>query len=487
MIENTLTMLNAFRIQDILDIAIISIMISALLIWFKDRASRFVFLGITLLGVVYMLARFFQLYLTTVVLQAFFAILLFVLVVIFQEDLRRFFERLALLGRFRKRFFAVAAFNEGAEVLAQTAADLARKKIGALIALQGHDPLDRHLTGGSNLDGILSQPLLESIFDPHSIGHDGAVLVDGNRVMRFGCHLPLSANAAQHGNLGLRHTAALGLSERSDAICIVVSEERGTISLAKGERIQEITNASALHIELEAFFAKRAPLAKAGPILRWLKENKREKVIAIVLACILWVVFGYQRETIRRDFMVPIEYRNAPAEWVLEEPKVTEAKVMLMGHDQAFQLLNPQSLKISLDLAPLPPGRQEVTITRNMVKTPSNLTVAGISPERITVVTSRLISMTVPIEVLTENAPPHGLAVQKIIATPAEVRILIPRRLRGKRIRILTEPIDLAQLDVQKAFAPSLRYPSDIQFAGGKAPVIRVVVKTRQERTPSLR
>ena len=487
MIENTLTMLNAFRIQDILDIAIISIMISALLIWFKDRASRFVFLGITLLGVVYMLARFFQLYLTTVVLQAFFAILLFVLVVIFQEDLRRFFERLALLGRFRKRFFAVAAFNEGAEVLAQTAADLAHKKIGALIALQGHDPLDRHLTGGSNLDGILSQPLLESIFDPHSIGHDGAVLVDGNRVMRFGCHLPLSANAAQHGNLGLRHTAALGLSERSDAICIVVSEERGTISLAKGERIQEITNASALHIELEAFFAKRAPLAKAGPILRWLKENKREKVIAIVLACILWVVFGYQRETIRRDFMVPIEYRNAPAEWVLEEPKVTEAKVMLMGHDQAFQLLNPQSLKISLDLAPLPPGRQEVTITRNMVKTPSNLTVAGISPERITVVTSRLISMTVPIEVLTENAPPQGLAVQKIIATPAEVRILIPRRLRGKRIRILTEPIDLAQLDVQKAFAPSLRYPSDIQFAGGKAPVIRVVVKTRQERTPSRR
>ena len=487
MIENTLTMLNAFRIQDILDIAIISIMISALLIWFKDRASRFVFLGITLLGVVYMLARFFQLYLTTVVLQAFFAILLFVLVVIFQEDLRRFFERLALLGSFRKRFFAVAAFNEGAEVLAQTAADLARKKVGALIALQGHDPLDRHLTGGSNLDGILSQPLLESIFDPHSIGHDGAILVDGNRVMRFGCHLPLSANAAQHGNLGLRHTAALGLSERSDAICIVVSEERGTISLAKGERIQEIANASALRIELEAFFAKRAPLAKPGPILRWLKENKREKMIAIVLACILWVVFGYQRETIRRDFMVPIEYRNAPAEWVLEEPKATEAKVMLMGHAQAFQLLNPQSLKISLDLAQFPPGKQEVTLTRDMVKTPSNLAVAGISPERITVVTSRLISMTVPIEVLTENNPPPGLAVQQIIATPAEARILIPRRLRGKRIRILTEPIDLAQLDVQKAFSPSLRYPPDIQFAKGKAPVVRVIVKTRQEPTPSRR
>jgi diadenylate cyclase len=481
MIESALAMLRAFRIQDILDIAIISVMISALLIWFKDRASRFVFWGITLLGVVYGLARFFQLYLTTVVFQAFFAILLFVLVVIFQEDFRRFFERLALLGRFRKRFFAVAAFNEAAEILAQTAADLARKKIGALIVLQGKDPLDRHLTGGHNLDGLLSQPLLESIFDPHSIGHDGAVLIEGNRVMRFGCHLPLSANAAQYGNLGLRHTAALGLSERSDAICIVVSEERGTISLAKGEGIQQIPNASALRIELETFFSWRTPPAKTGPVVRWLKENQREKVIAIVLACTLWVVFGYQREMIRREFMVPIEYRNAPAEWVLEEPKATEAKVMLMGHTQAFQLLHPEELKISLDLAELQPGKQEVPLTRGMVKAPSNLSVTSISPERITVTTSRLISMTVPIEVLTENAPPQGLAVERITATPAEVRILIPRRLRGKRIRILTEPVDLAQLDVQKAFTLSLRYPSEIQFAGGKTPIVRVIVKTRPD------
>lgn len=485
MIQNALTMLNNLRLQDILDIAIISVMISALLIWFKDRASRFVFFGITLLGVIYVLARFFQLYLTAVVLQSFFAILLFVLVVIFQEDLRRFFERLALLGRFRKRFFDVAAFTESAEILTQTAADLARKKIGALIVLQGHDPLDRHLTGGSHLDGILSQPLLESIFDPHSIGHDGAVLVDGNRVMRFGCHLPLSANAAQHGSMGLRHTAALGLSERSDAICIVVSEERGSISLAKGERLQEIANASALRIELEAFFSRRAPVGKTGPVGRWFKENQREKVIAVMLACILWFAFGYQRDTVRRDFTVPIEYRNAPAEWILEEPKATEAKIMLMGHAQAFQLLHAEDLKISLDLAELPPGKQEVTLTPAMVKAPSNIEVTAISPERITIVTSRLISMTVPIEVLTENNPPQGITIQQITATPSEARILIHRKLRGKRIRILTEPIDLSQLDIQRAFTPSLRYPPDIQFAGGKPPIVRVVVKTRQVEATS--
>ena len=487
MIESALMLFRNFRIQDILDIVIISVMISALLIWFKDRASRFVFLGITLLGVIYLLARFFQLYLTTLALQAFFAILLFVLVVIFQEDLRRFFERLALLGRFRKKIFTVTAFNESAEIIAQTAADLARKKIGALIVLQGEDPLDRHLTGCNNLDGLLSQPLLESIFDPHSIGHDGAVLVDGNRLMRFGCHLPLSASAAQHGSLGLRHTAALGLSERSDALCIVVSEERGTISLARGERIAEVANASALRIELEAFFAKRMPLAKPRLIRNWLKQNPREKVIAVVLACILWVIFGYQRETIRRDFIVPIQYLNAPVEWVLEEPKVMEAKVMLTGPAQAFQLLHPDSLKISLDLKQLRPGTQEIVLTGDMVKVPSNLTVAGITPERIRVITSRLLPLTVPIEVLTENAPPQGITVQNITVSPPEVKVLIPRRLRGKRIRVLTEPVDLSLLDVQKIFTPSLRYPPDIQFPGGKTPMIRVIVKTRMEAPPSRR
>ena len=96
------SVIKSIRIQDIVDMAIIAGMIFALLMWFKTRASRFVLIGILLLGGVYLAARFFQLYLTVIVLQGFFGILLFVLVVIFQEDLRGFFERLAMLGNLRK-------------------------------------------------------------------------------------------------------------------------------------------------------------------------------------------------------------------------------------------------------------------------------------------------------------------------------------------------------------------------------------------------
>jgi diadenylate cyclase len=480
MIDNIVTLFNSLRIQDIFDILIIWIMTSVLLIWFKERASRFVFIGIGLLGIIYLTARFFQLYLTTVVLQGFFAILLFVLVVIFQEDLRRFFERLAMWGRFPQKFFEEQPIHQDAETIAQTVSNLARKHIGALIVIKGGEPLDRHLNGGTPLNGILSQPLLESIFDPHSIGHDGAVVIEGNRVMQFGCHLPLSMNAGRFGSLGLRHTAGLGLSERCDALSIVVSEERGTISVALKEQIREIANAAALRDELESFYAQTTPKPEARPVVHWLKENSREKIIALALACILWITFGYQKESVRRDFIVPLEYVNVPTEWVIKEPKITEVKIMLMGAPQAFQLLNPDTLKVSLDLAQIREGWREITLSKDMVKRPSNLTVVGISPTQIEMNASRMIQASMPIQVVTEGRPPAGLSVQRINATPAAVKVLIPGKLSQNSMQIKTESIDLRKLTSSTTLGVRLIVPADVQFAGGKPPMVKVSIRLKK-------
>jgi diadenylate cyclase len=479
MIENVLAILYSLRIQDILDIFIIAVMISALLIWFKDRASRFVFMGISLLGVVYILARFFQLYLTTIVLQGFFAILLFVLVVIFQEDLRRFFESLAMWGRFRLPLRDRAPVDHNVETIAEAMANLARKKIGALIVIRGDDPLERHLTGGTRLDGLLSQPLLESIFDPHSAGHDGAALIEDGRITRFGCHLPLSQDAERFGNLGLRHTAALGLAERSDALCIVVSEERGTISLAQGEQLTEIPSPAALRNVLESFIAKQGTEKNRRPFPRWWKENSREKVIALLLACLLWLFFGYQKESVRRDFTVPIEYRNLSSEWIIEEPKIAEVKLLLTGPPQAFQLLDPATLKLSLDLSQIQKGKQEVFLSRDMVNKPSNLSVTSIQPGRITIVASRYVSILVPIDVVTENNLPGGRVLSRITAIPASIKVLAPGRLQQGQIRIRTEPIDLGALSSTAVLTPRLIVPPEIQFEGGKPPAVKVMVKIR--------
>jgi diadenylate cyclase len=481
LISAALAVIKSIRIQDILDMAIIAVMIFALLTWFKTRASRFVLIGITLLGGIYIAARFFQLYLTTIVLQSFFAILLFVLVVIFQEDLRGFFERLAMLGNIRKKFQPLTAMEGTVEVITQTTLNLAKKHIGALIVLQGDDHLERHINGGTVLDGIVSEPLLESIFDPHSIGHDGAAIIHGNRVAMFGCHLPLSLNTSQYGNLGLRHTAALGLAERSNALCIVVSEERGTISLAYQEKLTTVNNAAALHEALEQYYVRNASVKKPLSAVSWIKENTLEKVIAIVLACILWVTFGYQRELIRRDFIIPIEYKNVPANWKIDEPQVTEAKVIFQGPAQAFQLLNDHSLKLSLDLAPIAEKKREFTLTKDMINAPSNLSITEIAPGRIRVYAYRLSSYTLPVHVNTRNYLPDGLSLQKITVTPPTVKVLIDSRLSPEQVQIETEPVDLLKINTATAIEAKIILPTGVFFPEGKVPAVRIAVKVKKK------
>jgi len=480
MLSRIWSMLKSVQVQDIFDIAIIAVMISALLVWFKDRASRFVLLGIGVLGLIYMLARLFQLYLTTLVLQGFFASLLFVLVVIFQEDLRRFFERLALWGRFKINFRDAASATSSAEIIAQTAGNLARQRIGALMVITGKEPLDRHLTGGVRLDGLLSESLLESIFDPHSKGHDGAVVIRDHRIEQFGCHLPLTSNIHPKRRYGLRHTAALGLSERSDALCIVVSEERGTMSVARREKLAGVANAAELRDILENFYARNAPARPQHPILAWLKTNPKEKALSLLLALIFWLTFGYQRDSVRRDFSVPIEYVNLASDRVLEGYRTTEAMVSLTGPSQAFQLLNPKKLRVSIDLEKIESGKQEIPLTGSMVTLPVGLAVNSIKPERISISVSRFIAAEVPIEAAIDSLPP-GWTVQQISISPSYTKILFPDRMRSKRIRIKTEPIPVQPTPELQVYDAKLIIPADVRMKDGKIPEVKVTVKLRKK------
>jgi uncharacterized protein (TIGR00159 family) len=340
---------NLVQITDIIDVAIIATFIYMALVWFEKARARFVLIGLFTLGSIYILARIFGLYLTTMVFQAFFAIFLIMIVIIFQDEFRHFFERIALWRIIRKKR-QFSSFNQNIEILTNTLADFARKKIGALIVIKGRDPLDRHIEGGVALEGLLNQVTLESIFDPHTPSHDGAVIIDENQIAKFGVHLPLSVNIHGAGHLGTRHVAALGLSERTDAICLVVSEEHGTISIAEGEKIKQVKDIANLRLRLEDFYRKRFPRKKkfwsdvlAGHIL--------EKIIAVVLACGLWMVFGQRQEIIRRDFVIPIEYRNLAPDWIIGEPKPKEATVSLSGTERTFNLANTSEFKISLDMS----------------------------------------------------------------------------------------------------------------------------------------
>jgi len=477
-----LQLVNTIRISDLLDIAIIAIFSYIVLVWFKKTASRFVLIGIFILAAIYAIARIFHLYITEYVLQGFFAILVIALIIIFQEDLRRFFERLATWRFIRKGPFGTSPHHD-AEVINRAVARIAQNRRGALIVLRGDDLLDRHLKGGIDLEGNLSETILESIFDPHSAGHDGAVIIEGGNIARFGCHLPLSVNPGKIGHLGLRHTAALGLSERCDALCVVVSEERGTVSIAREGTLTRLHSPGDLLSILEQFYREGAPERERGGWIRWISENWGEKVVAILLACGLWLAFGYQTESIRRDYVRPIVYRNLPPDWIIEEQKPKETTVTLMGSKQAFGLLNEEALSIILDMTGVKEGRQELPIGNNNIQYPSNVTVVGINPNKIKFVAHMLARLEAPIDVSLSGTLPKGLRLRKVTVSPASVQLKAPKK-DIKHIKITTEPINLREITATTRFTPQLIVPPEARFVNGKQPSVEVIIEVGPKKPP---
>ena len=167
-------------LPEMLDVIFVAILLYTAIVWAQQTRAAFVVRGILILGSIYIIAKYLDLQMTAWIFQGFFAIFLIMIVVIFQEELRQLFERIAVWSLARKRTPTLGSSTS--DVLVRTVADLAKEHVGALIVIRGNDPLERHITGGIPLDGKVSAPLLKSIFDPHSPGHDGAVLVDQDTI-----------------------------------------------------------------------------------------------------------------------------------------------------------------------------------------------------------------------------------------------------------------------------------------------------------------
>ncbi|MBC8870108.1 MAG: DNA integrity scanning protein DisA nucleotide-binding domain protein [Planctomycetes bacterium] len=386
MINTILSFLSEFRrtirIADGVDILLMSVFLYSALVWFKQTASRRVLVGMFFLFVVYLLAQAFDMYLTSLVFHTGFAVLLIVLVVIFQEDLRRMFERFASLGSLR-RLRRVKATAMDVDALVEAVFTLAADKTGALVVLKGNEPLDRHLNGGVFLGGEISKPLLYSLFDASSPGHDGAAVVDGNRIDKFSAHLPISKNQKEVAGRGTRHSAALGLSECSDALVIVASEERGVVSVAEGGKLEEAASAAALMARVEKYMEAKFPQQTTATWKRLLMKHGLLKMLALTLAIVAWFAMAYNPHTIQRTFVTHIEYRYPPTRLLLDERAPDEARITLSGSERSFRFLDPGSLKISIDLTEARIGRQEIAITEKNVRLPTNLTLYRIEPRVI--------------------------------------------------------------------------------------------------------
>ena len=233
-----------FGIKDIIDIFLVALMLYYIYRLMKESRSLNVFIGIMVFVLLWLfVSQVLEMRLLGSILDKLVSVGVIALIVLFQEEIRKFLYSLGAHQRFkgRTRFFtskkkAIKEDKETIMPIVMACMSMSKGKVGALIVIERSAPLDDIIETGDRINANINQRLIENIFFKNSPLHDGAMIISKKRIAAAGCILPVSHNLDIPKELGLRHRAALGMSQNSDAICVIVSEETGRISVAiKGE------------------------------------------------------------------------------------------------------------------------------------------------------------------------------------------------------------------------------------------------------------
>ena len=243
------------RIIDILDIALVSVMLFFAFRFIRERRAGKLALGIVLLFLIMVISEALEMYVTRFFLQNIFQVGILVVIVLFQPEIRSALEKLG--GEPIKSIKGIGEQKDSSETLAvirevsETMRDLAAEKTGALLVFERTTKLGDIVKTGTVLNADVSSFLLKNIFFNKAPMHDGATIISNNKIHSAGCFLPLSLNDSIIKDLGTRHRAGIGMSENSDAVVIIVSEETGTISIAVDGKLKRGYDADTLAAELE--------------------------------------------------------------------------------------------------------------------------------------------------------------------------------------------------------------------------------------------
>lgn len=435
------SLMTNIRWQDIVDVLVVSYILFRLYVLFRGTYVFRVIAGIGILWIFQRIAGYMGLIVTSWAMQGIIAFAAIIIIIVFRNEIKNVLQAKnigAILWG-----FAHKAVETPIQVITSGVYELAQREIGALLVFPGNDDLQELIHSGIQWKGKLSKEMLLSTFWPDNPAHDGAAIITGARIDEVGVILPLSRRSDLPSSYGTRHRAALGLSEKSDALIIVVSEETGNVIAIKNGHITDINN----NIELEQILIDNANVSSD---YEGLKEKDKLNLSLAALAIFIFVAgtwFSFSRglETLT-TLEIPIEYMNRDSKMELIDSSLNRVNLSLSGAGTLIKSIKPEQIKLRIDLSKAVVGLNSYTITSENITLPPGIMLKKVEPQVVDVTLDVPIKKELPIQVDWVGRLAQDLILEDVELTPERIEVVGGSKILEKITTVYTEKVALDSL-----------------------------------------
>ncbi len=380
---NLIAILSNIRFPDILDILFISMVSYQFFIWFWGTKAFKALIGIVVLSGIFIVSKSWGLFLTTWVFQILWQVFVILLIILFQKEIRQMLERFNPLKSMGIKQRSAA--DDWLPGFAKWAFDAAQKKMGAVVVFERSDLVFDLITKGIAMESDPVPEILNAIFYKNAPLHDGAILISKGKILKTSCYLPLTTKEDLPQEWGTRHRASLGLTEQCDAWVLIVSEERGEVSIAVDQDIQRVVDEEHLINLMEdavlGFKSEEQEIREK--IKSWFTQRYKVKAAVFGLVFIMWLAFAGQ-QNFEKKIELPLNFKNVPQGLIVADAADRTVTITCRGLRKDISVLNKSNITSFIDVELKKAGTRIYNINTANLNLPNDrIDVVNINPSRI--------------------------------------------------------------------------------------------------------
>lgn len=463
------------RWQDIVDILLNSYILFRLYVLFRGTNVIRMIMAIAMLWMLERMAVNMGLIVTSWAMQGIIAVAALIIIIVFRNEIAGVLQT----RNFKSFFwgFPQRQVQTPVDIIMESVYELARRKLGALIVLPLKKGIETVVQSGVPWQGKLSREMLLSIFWHGTPVHDGATVIQGDRIVEVAAILPLSKRSDLPSYFGTRHRAAVGLTEQTDALVIVVSEERGQVTVFKDESIIHIND----NIELGQVLREHAgDIADNGGLKRQTMELGIAAMICLASITGIWFSFARGLETLV-TLKVPVEFMNRDPQMEIFAASASSVRLQLSGSGTLIKSIRPDQVKVKLNLANAVAGSNQVAISRDTITLPPGIQLKQVDPQTLEVTLDLPVEKTLPIQPDWTGKLALGLILEDTRMVPGKVKVVGGSLMLKDLQTIYTEKIPLENITSGGTVSVSLvLQPSSLKLEAGARNRVDVIYKIRR-------